>query len=100
MKMNVYCVTNLLSGLSDGLWLYPTDKMASVELAPLYVNVKKTPLDEAVLVKVGTFDTSTKKLVPDDEQIPIEWDCRRIREVNIDSKDVQGVAEKIIQAQN
>lgn len=95
MKMNVYCVTNLLSGLSDGLWLYPTDRMAAVELSALYVQVKHSPLDEVVLNRVGSFDTSSRQLVPDSEILPIEWDTRRLRESNISSNNVQEISQSI-----
>lgn len=95
MNMKVYCVTNLLSGLSDGLFLYPTDKAASVELAPLYVRTKGTPLDEVVLNYIGTFDTSSRKLTPSTEIIPVEWDCRRLRESSMQRKSVDEVEQNI-----
>lgn len=95
MKMNVYCVTNLLSGLSDGLFLYPTDRMASVEIAPLMVHGRHVPLDEVVLNRIGTFDTSSRALVPDDEIIPIEWDNRRLRESVMINKSPDEVVQSI-----
>ena len=97
MKMNVYCVPNLLSGLSDGLFIYPTDKLASVELAPLYVHTKRVPLDEVVLNNIGTFDTSSRVLVPSSEIIPVEWDTRRLRESYMTNQSVEQVAQNISQ---
>lgn len=79
MQMKVFCITNLLSNLSDGLFLYPTEKAAAVELAALTVNTRHVPLDEVILTQVGTFDTQTREL-KSCSPLAVDWDTRRLRE--------------------
>lgn len=84
MVLNMYVATNLLSGLSDGVWLYPTDKLASVELANALHSMGRD-LNEYVLKCVGTFDNESLSICPFASPVVVSWDCRRFAEVKADA---------------
>lgn len=96
MQMKVFCVTNLLSNLSDGLFLYPTEKAAAVELAALEVNTRHVPLDEVVLTQVGTFDTQTREL-NSCPPVSVDWDTRRLRESYMNLENPSKIAQDMSQ---
>ena len=98
MKMNMYVTKNLLSGLSDGIFLYRTDKLASVEIAEMLVKGRRMVLEEFQLNRVGTFDNETNEVVPSASFDIIPWDCRRMVEPKIDAP-VKDVEENISQLQ-
>lgn len=96
MKLNMYSIYNVLSGLSDGIMTFRTDKLASVEIANMIVNVRHQNLDEFVLHNVGTYDNETEEINPT-RPIVVDWDCRRFKEVNADApvKDVERNIEEL-----
>lgn len=87
MKYGVYCVENTLSGFNSGLYIFPTDKMASVSvpdiLAPRNLassGRKDFITDEFRLFRVGAFDVETRELFSQSPSL-IPWDFRRFMEV-------------------
>lgn len=84
MVLNMYITTNLLSGLSDGLMCYKTDKLASVEIASA-LHSSGRDLNEYVLKNVGTFDNETLEINPFSCPSVVSWDCRRFAEVKADA---------------
>lgn len=98
MKMNMYVTTNLLSGLSDGIFVYRTDKLASVEIAEMLVKGRRVSLDEFQLKRVGSFDNETCDVFPSANPEIITWDCRRMVEPNIDAPAAK-VEERISEVQ-
>lgn len=83
MKLGMYITTNLLSGLSDGIMCYTTDRLASVEVANA-LHSSGRDLGEYVLKNVGTFDNETMEIVPASPST-VTWDCRRFAEVCSDA---------------
>lgn len=83
MKLNMYVTTNILSGLTDGILCYRTDKLASIEIANV-LHHRGADLSEYVLKNVGTFDNETMVISPASPNV-ISWDCRRFAEVNADA---------------
>lgn len=97
MKLNCYCVRNVLSGLSDGIFTYKTDGLASVTLAPMIS--RTTPLDEVQLMNIGTFDNETNELVPC-SPVLVTWDSRRlVKESRADNVPVDKVENTIDELQ-
>ena len=96
MLLNMYVTTNLLSGLSDGIMCYKTDRLASVEIATA-LHSSGRDLGEFVLKNVGTFDNETLEITPSASSSVISWDCRRFVEANSDapvdkvSADIAGI---------
>lgn len=84
MLMNMYITTNLLSGLSDGIMCYKTDKLASVEVANALHSAGRD-LCEYVLKNVGSFDNETLEILPSASPSVVSWDCRRFAEVKSDA---------------
>lgn len=80
----MYSIYNVLSGLSDGIMTFRTDKVASVEIANLIVNARHQNLDEFILHNVGTYDNETEEIIPIRPEV-VEWDCRRFKEINADA---------------
>lgn len=92
MVLNMYVTTNLLSGLSDGILCYKTDKLASIEIASV-LHSRGADLSEFVLRNVGTFDNETMEINPSKGEV-ISWDCRRFKEVCADA-DIKKVSDDI-----
>lgn len=84
MVLNMYITTNLLSGLSDGIMCYKTDKLASVEIANALHSTGRD-LGEFVLKNVGTFDNETLEITLSACPFVVSWDCRRFAEVKTDA---------------
>ena len=84
MFLGMYITTNLLSGLSDGIMCYKTDRLASVEVANALHSSGRV-LDEYVLKKVGTFDNETLEINSSVSPAVVSWDCRRFAEVKADA---------------
>lgn len=92
--MNGYVVFNVLSESADmGIMLFPTDKLASVEI-PLLVKNRGIPIDECRLYKVCEYDTNTMAITNCTPQL-IEWDCRRIAEKTMNKVSPDLVAQHI-----
>lgn len=86
MKHGVFAVENLLSGINSGLYVFPTDAAAAVDLAAslaprTYSNEdkKKYVTSELRLFRVGTFDIETRELQPCPSTL-VPWDFRRLTE--------------------
>ena len=84
MLLNMYITTNLLSGLSDGIMCYKTDRLASVEVANALHSTGRV-LDEYILKNVGFFDNETLEIKPSASPVVVSWDCRRFAEVKADA---------------
>lgn len=84
MVLGMYVTTNILSGLSDGIMCYKTDKLASVEIANV-LHSSGRDLGEYVLKNVGTFDNETLEIKPSASSAVVSWDCRRFAEVKTDA---------------
>lgn len=87
MKHCVYCVENTLSNVNSGLYLFPTDAQAAVDLAATLAPARYSVADkqkyiseELRLFCVGTFDIETRELVPLDAPRFVAWDFRRFVE--------------------
>ena len=73
MLLNMYITTNLLSGLSDGIMCYKTDRLASVEVANALHSTGRV-LDEYILKNVGFFDNETLEIKPSASPVVVSWD--------------------------
>ena len=71
-----FAVKNILTEMFDGIFLYPNEKVASVDLASVF-SKKAGGLDEYELYRVGRFDLSDAELVPT-SAVPVAWDERRL----------------------
>ena len=83
MIQGLYAVKNVLSNIHSGLYLFPTDQSAAVELAvnlapPRYSveDKQKFITSELQLYRVGHFDVETGKIVDSDSTL-VSWDFRR-----------------------
>lgn len=83
MIQGLYAVKNVLSNIYSGLYLFPTDKAAAVELAinlapPRYSTEDKRKFitSELELHRVGHFNVETGEIM-DRNTILIPWDFRR-----------------------
>lgn len=83
MRLNMYVTTNILSGLSDGILCFKTDKLASVEVANA-LHSRGADLSEFVLKNVGWFDNETLEIEALSPST-VSWDCRRFAEVCADA---------------
>lgn len=76
--MRLYCVENMLTGLSLAVEAHYSDSEASVEMAPRVAH-----LDECRLWAVAEFDEKTRLVTPFSSPSYIEWDLRRVRPVRM-----------------
>lgn len=86
MLHGMYSVKNVLSAIYSGIYLFPTDSMASVDLAVnlapreySVVDKQKFINSELQLYRVGSFDVETGKVVDMDSRL-VPWDFRRFIE--------------------
>lgn len=89
MKLKKYVVKNILSELYDGIYLYPTDKYASVRIGDDFKRLGLN-LNDHSLFCIGSFDTETG-YEECSERILVPWDLRHLGESNneVDPKVVQ-----------
>ena len=97
MKHGVYAVRNILSGISSGLYLFPTDAVACVDLAvslaprQYSASAQKDFINsELQLFRVGSFDIETQAL-ESCTPVLVPWDFRRMIEtpMNVHSGTAQ-----------
>lgn len=86
MLQGMYSVKNVLSNIYSGIYLFPTDSMAAVDLAvnlaPRQYSIsdkQKFINSELELYRVGSFDVETGKVMDTDSKL-IPWDFRRFIE--------------------
>lgn len=88
-----YVVFNVLSERADmGILLYPTDKLASVDI-PTLVTRRQIPISECRLYRVCAYNEETMELT-ECKPILVPWDCRRLSEPSLNPEkpsDVQKV---------
>ncbi len=89
MLMNCYYVKNVLSNLSDGIMLYPTDAFACSQIVKT-LNSRSENLNEYELHKIATFDTESSVLTPCcDTLIPLfSRDLIETPPVSTDTKEI------------
>lgn len=80
--MHYFCfaVKNELTNMFDGIFIYPNDKSAAVDLASAFSR-KAGGLDEYSLFRVGSFDLEDAELRPE-KPVSIAWDTRRLDKVS------------------
>lgn len=89
-----YAVFNVLSERADlGIMLYPTDKLASVQV-PTLVSSRGIPIDECRLYRVCTYNDETMELT-DCKPTLIPWDLRRLSESQMNPEKVSDVQKAI-----
>lgn len=96
MKLKKYVVKNNLSELYDGIYLYPTDKFASVRIGEDFKKLGLN-LNDHSLFSIGFFDTENS----DEEccdKVLVPWDSRHLVETNneVDPKLVQNSINSVV----
>lgn len=91
--MKLYAVQNILSGrnATAGIFTYPTDTMASVELAEQIVKGKTIRIDECRLFCIGKYDEEMQKIDTEGYPTVISWDMRRLKEAPSETKTKEEV---------
>lgn len=93
----IYAVQNILSGrnATGGLFTYPTDTMASVELAEQISKSKTIRLDESRLYCIGTYDEELQQIKTEGYPTVISWDMRRLKEAPSEEKTREEVQKDL-----
>lgn len=93
----IYAVQNILSGrnATGGLFTYPTDTMASVELAEQIVKSKTIRLDECRLYCIGEYDEERQQIETDGYPAVVSWDLRRLKEAPSEEKTREEVQKDL-----
>lgn len=77
MKTNVYCIKDVVSGLSDGLWCSPTDSALVRSLLPaLSSNDSKLNTIDYEVYCVGSFSAEDGRLSSCEPRL-VAWDSYR-----------------------
>lgn len=92
----IYAVKNKLSGrnVNNGLFLYPTDTMASVTLAEQIGKSESLKLEENDLYYLGEYNAETQEIKLESPRV-IAWDCRRLKERKLENETVNEAKENL-----
>lgn len=93
MKECMFVVRNTLSGLYDGIFLYPTEKLAAVELCRVFS--QRAPLDESILFCLGSFDNEVGSISLFPSPSVVSWDTRRLVETPATSVPVSDMEKRL-----
>lgn len=105
MLQKVFAVKNILSGISSGLYLFPTEAQAAVDLAvnlaPRQYSVKDQQEfinTELQLFCVGEFNIESNELLACPARL-VAWDFRRMKEtpMNMHTGTPQDIESRFVQ---
>lgn len=94
MTNNMYVVKNDLSGLSEGIYLFPTDKYASVKICD-DLSRAGLHLEDFKLFRIGTFDNENLDCCILDNAELIPFDCRHLMEKKSELVEPKEVIENM-----
>lgn len=91
MKLNIYCIENVLTSSSSGLYLFRTDAMASRALINMARQLNQDlDLSELRLYCIGSFDDETKDIIKSVPKL-VSWNVRNNIEVQSENKSIEDI---------